>query len=224
MRNVLGLVAAGAFVLGMALAALRLVPPLAGFALFALGGLLALVVGAVSAVQAARGRGLGAGGAAALAVGLVFVGAAARGSGAPRINDFTTDLADPPAFKHAATLPPNRGRDLGYPPAFADVQRACCADLKPAVIPAGRDALTRAREVAAKMPSWEVTAVDAQTGTVEAVATSRLFGFQDDIVIRVRPQADGSSRVDMRSKSRDGQGDMGVNAQRIRDYIAAVSR
>jgi uncharacterized protein (DUF1499 family) len=43
-------------------------------------------------------------------------------------------------------------------------------------------------------------------------------------VIRVRPQADGSSRVDMRSKSRDGQGDMGVNAQRIRDYIAAVSR
>jgi uncharacterized protein (DUF1499 family) len=223
MRNVLGLVAAAAFVLGPALATLQLVPPLAGFGLFALGGLLALVVGTVSLVQALRGRGLGAGGAAALAAALVFLGAAASGAGAPRINDFTTDLADPPAFKHAATLPPNQGRDLGYPPAFADVQRACCPDLKPAVIPGGRDALTQARDVAAKMPSWQVTAFDAQTGTIEAVCTSRLFHFQDDIVIRVRPQADGSSRIDMRSKSRDGQGDMGVNARRIRNYMAAVS-
>jgi uncharacterized protein (DUF1499 family) len=224
MRNVIGLVAAAAFVIGPTLATLGLVAPLAGFALFGLGGLLALIVGAVSAVQAARGRGLGAGGAAALAVALVFLGIASRGAGSPRINDFTTDLADPPGFKHAATLPQNRGRDLAYPPAFADVQRACCADLKPAVLPAGRDAMARAREVAESMPSWQVTATDLQAGTIEAVATSRLFHFQDDIVIRVRPEADGSSRVDMRSKSRDGKGDMGVNARRIRDYIAAVSR
>jgi uncharacterized protein (DUF1499 family) len=178
----------------------------------------------VSAVPAARGRGLGAGGAAALAVALVFVGAAARGAGSPRINDFTTDLADPPAFKHAATLPPNQGRDLAYPPAFADVQRACCADLKPAVVPAGRDALSHARDVAAKMPSWEITTVDTTGKTIEAVSTSRLFHFQDDVVIRIRSQPDGSSRVDVRSKSRDGQGDMGVNAQRIRDYVAALAR
>lgn len=224
MRNVLGLVAAAAFVIGPALAALRLVPPLLGFVVFAVGGLIGLVVGVASAVQAVRGRGLGAGGAAALAVALVFLGTAARGAGKPRINDFTTDLADPPVFVHAAKLPANQGRDLAYPPAFAEQQRACCADLKPAVLPPGRDALTHAREVAAAMPSWAVTVADPQAQTVEAVATSRLFGFQDDIVIRVRPQADGSSRVDMRSKSRDGKGDMGVNAQRIRDYIAAVSR
>jgi len=224
MRNVLGLLAAAAFVLGPGLAALRLVPPLAGFVLFALGGLIALVVGAVSAVQAARGRGLGAGGAAALAVALVFLGAAARGAGAPRINDFTTDLAAPPAFKHAATLPQNQGRDLGYPPAFAEQQRTCCADLKPALVPPGRDALEHARVVAEKMPSWEITWVDQQGNVIEAIATSRLFGFQDDIVIRVRPETDGSSRVDVRSKSRDGQGDMGVNAQRIRDYVAAATR
>jgi len=223
MRNVLGLVAAAVFVVGPALGALRLVRPLAAFAIFALGGLAALVVAAVSAVQAARGRGLGAGGAAAVVVGLAFVGLAARGAGAPRINDFTTDLADPPAFRHAATLPENRGRDLAYPPAFAEPQRACCADLAPATLPPGRDALQHARQVADTMPGWHVTLVDRQTHTIEAVATSRIFGFQDDVAIRVRPQPDGSSRVDVRSKSRDGRGDLGANAQRIRDYLAALT-
>jgi uncharacterized protein (DUF1499 family) len=54
------------------------------------------------------------------------------------------------------------------------------------------------------------------------MATSRLFGFHDDIAIRVRPEADGTSRIDVRSKSRDGQGDLGVNAARIRTFVAAL--
>src|SRR5437899_607718 len=122
-RSTLGLVAVVAFVLGPALAWLRVVPPLAGFALLVLGGFLALVVGAVSLVQAFRGRGLTPGGAAALVVALVFVLAASRGAGVPRINDYTTDVADPPVFTHAATLPANAGRDLRYPPAFIEQQR-----------------------------------------------------------------------------------------------------
>ena len=57
---------------------------------------------------------------------------------------------------------------------------------------------------------------------MEAVATSKLFHFQDDIVIRVRPEGQGGSLVDMRSKSRDGQGDFGVNAARIRQFMVAL--
>ena len=37
------------------------------------------------------------------------------------------------------------------------------------------------------MPTWSVTRRDPQAGELEAVATSKLFGFQDDVVIRVRP-------------------------------------
>src|SRR5438093_431743 len=67
-----------------------------------------------------------------------------------------------------------------------------------------------------------VTRSEPSAGLLEATATSRLFGFQDDIAIRVRPEADGTSRIDMRSKSRDGQGDFGVNAARIRTFVQAV--
>ena len=47
------------------------------------------------------------------------------------------------------------------------------------------------------------------------------FGFRDDIVVRIRPEGAGS-RVDIRSKSRDGESDFGVNARRIREFIARL--
>jgi uncharacterized protein (DUF1499 family) len=222
-RNTIGLIAGALFIIGPALAGLRMVPGLVGFGLFALGGLVALVVGLVSVVQAVRGRGLGRGGAFALGVGVVFFALASRGFGLPRINDFTTDPNDPPAFTHVATMSPNAGRNMGYPSGFAEIQRACCADLRPLRLGVGApEAFTRAERVARGMPSWEVVWTDPASGMIEAVATSRLFGFHDDIVIRVRPEADGASRIDMRSKSRDGQGDFGVNAARIRAYVATV--
>jgi len=222
-RGTLGLIAAASAVAGPALAWLRLVPGIVGFGLFALGGLTAVVVSLVSLVQALRGRAVGLGHAAAMVTGVVFVLLALRGAGVPAINDFSTDLADPPAFRHAGTLSPNLGRDLGYPQSFAATQRACCADLHPARVPLGKvEAFTRVRRFAEHMPAWTVTHADADAGTIEAVATSRVFGFHDDLVIRIRQESDGTSRVDMRSKSRDGKGDLGVNAARIRAFIAGV--
>jgi uncharacterized protein (DUF1499 family) len=157
-----------------------------------------------------------------MAVGVVFVILATRGSGHPRINDFTTDLADPPAFRHAATLPPNVGRDLGYPQDYAAIQRECCADLRPATLPMPpAAAYERAHRIAQSMPTWRITRADAAAGIIEATATSRVFQFVDDVVIRVRP-AGGGSRVDVRSKSRDGKGDVGANTARIRAYVAAL--
>src|SRR5207244_3996331 len=82
------------------------------------GGVVGVGVGGASVSQAARGRGFGRGGALAVAVGVVFLALASRGAGVPRINDFTTDPTDPPAFTHAVTLPPNVGRDMSYPKAF----------------------------------------------------------------------------------------------------------
>src|SRR4030095_10566193 len=101
--DILGLVAMALFVLGPLLAWLRLVPALTGFVAFALGGLLALVVTVIGVIRAIRGRGFGRGGVLAATVAtLVFVWSAARRAGGPLMNDFTTDPADPPAFKQAA--------------------------------------------------------------------------------------------------------------------------
>jgi uncharacterized protein (DUF1499 family) len=219
----LGLIAGVLFVVGPALAWLRIVPAIVGFVLFSLGGIVALVVAVASVVQALRGRGIRPGGAVAIFAGLAFVVIAARGRGGPMINDFTTDVTDPPAFGNAAKLPRNQGRDMAYPPAFAPMQQACCADLHPARVPLGaRETFVRVQTVARGMPGWTITAADPDAGTFEAIAVTPLFGFQDDIVIRVRPDGDGSSRVDIRSKSRDGKGDMGTNAARIRTFVREV--
>jgi len=56
---------------------------------------------------------------------------------------------------------------------------------------------------------------DPAAGTIEATDTSRIFRFVDDIVVRIRPEAEGA-RIDVRSKSREGKGDLGANAARIR--------
>ncbi|MGZ5999862.1 MAG: DUF1499 domain-containing protein [Rhizomicrobium sp.] len=43
-----------------------------------------------------------------------------------------------------------------------------------------------------------------------------------DIAIRVKPAGKIGARLDIRSKSRIGENDMGMNAAIVRDYIKAV--
>jgi uncharacterized protein (DUF1499 family) len=50
---------------------------------------------------------------------------------------------------------------------------------------------------------------------------SRWMGFIDDIVVRVAPTNSGS-RIDLRSSSRYGRSDFGVNVERIPDYLTEL--
>ena len=56
---------------------------------------------------------------------------------------------------------------------------------------------------------------------IDATDRSLIFGFVDDIAIRVRPLAN-QTRIDIRSVSRIGKHDFGANARRIGKFIAAV--
>jgi uncharacterized protein (DUF1499 family) len=69
---------------------------------------------------------------------------------------------------------------------------------------------------------WELVAADSMAGRIEATATTPWFGFKDDVVVQVRPEGTGS-RIDVRSVSRVGKSDLGVNAKRIRAYLADVA-
>jgi uncharacterized protein (DUF1499 family) len=51
-----------------------------------------------------------------------------------------------------------------------------------------------------------------------------VFRFVDDVLVRVRPADGGGALVDVRSKSRDGRGDLGVNAARIRAFAEKLPR
>ena len=67
----------------------------------------------------------------------------------------------------------------------------------------------------------KIISVDFEAGRLEALDTSFWFGFKDDIVVRVQesPNANGVVRIDIRSKSRVGQSDLGVNAKRVMVFI-----
>jgi len=220
---------AGLLAIGLGPLAIQagVVSPFVGFRVFLLGGLcglIALVLGSIGlwrtrAAAGREGRGRAMRG-ALLGVAILGLVAGAAGSarGLPRINDITTNPDDPPVFVHAGQLPGNDGRDLAYPGAsFAEQQRAAYPDLAPIRLEMGlRDAFERAVH-AAEALGWEVNYSDPPGGVLEATETSRIFRFVDDISVRLR--ADGAATlVDVRSKSRVGQGDLGANAKRIRAF------
>ncbi len=138
----------------------------------------------------------------------------------PVINDISSDVANPPAL--VALLPLRRGapNPPDYPgAATAALQRAAYPDIAPVVLPvAPAEAFKRVDRVAMAL-GWDVVARAPAEGRLEAVATSDWFGFRDDIVVRIRPDGTGS-RIDIRSKSRAGESDLGVNARRIRAFTA----
>ena len=139
----------------------------------------------------------------------------------PSARTRTTMSSRKPNHSVVATVPLRRGatNPPAWPGGHAPVlQRDAYPDIGPVVLalpPA--EAFRRVEALAAAM-GWEIVARAPAEGRLEAVATTEWFGFRDDIVVRVR--ADGSgSRVDIRSKSRDGQTDLGVNAKRIREFM-----
>ena len=86
------------------------------------------------------------------------------------------------------------------------------------MIPLAPDAaFNRALDTARQM-GWTILAADDKSGQIEASDRSRWMGFTDDIVIRVA-QADAGSRIDLRSSSRLGRSDFGVNAARVSAYL-----
>jgi uncharacterized protein (DUF1499 family) len=142
----------------------------------------------------------------------------------PPIHDITTDTDNPPAFVAALKLRPADANTVKYEGAeLAAKQHAAYPDIAPlkmSVAPA--DAFKRALDTAKAMPGWTVVDADSAAGRIEANETSRWFRFTDDVVIRVAPDGSGS-RIDVRSVSRVGRSDFGVNAGRIRAYTAALN-
>jgi uncharacterized protein (DUF1499 family) len=194
---------------------------------WAVYGALATVVLAIAGMfAAARHRSSKTAALTALALGLLAIlpiGALAwQASRVPAIHDITTDTLQPPPF--LAVLPLRAGAlnppDHGGAEVIAR-QRAAYPDLGPLLLTVPPERAFERALAAAKGMGWDLVASDPAGGRIEATDTTFWFGFKDDIVVRVLPQPTGS-RVDVRSLSRVGVGDIGANAARIRTYLAAV--
>lgn len=146
----------------------------------------------------------------------------------PAIHDITTDTAHPPAFVALVAVRAAAPNGLAYAgAAVAAAQQQAYPDIVPYHSPLPPATLLAQAARVAREAGWEIVAVDPQQGRLEATDTSLLFGFTDDMVIRVLPQERGS-QLDIRSMSRVGRSDVGVNAHRIRRFLtqltAAIAR
>lgn len=204
-----------------------LLSSIAGMGLYAIGSLLLLIALVTAGLGLLRGVGpprsaVWLGLLAALAIWVNNIVVIGQSRGAPPIHDVSTDLENPPTFVSVVPLRADAPNPPDYAgPDSATQQRAAFPDLGPLRTrqpPA--TVFAQAREVASAQ-GWELVAASEPEGRIEATATTGWFRFRDDVVIRISPD-DGGTRVDVRSKSRVGRGDMGANARRIRTFLAAL--
>jgi hypothetical protein len=191
-----------------------------GLALYAFSAALSAVLLLIFALMLLRSRDRKtvAQGALPAVPGSVLLILALQGAKAPPIHDISTDLIDPPRFERAPSLRGAGSNPLVLDPEVMEQQHAAYP---------GLDTLRTARSFTtsynkalrtARALGWEITREDPNAGFIEAVDRTALMNFADDIVIRVRTNAEGSL-VDLRSVSRVGISDLGANAARIERFL-----
>ena len=167
--------------------------PIAG-----LFGLIAVILVIVAIVRSGFALALAAALLIGVAVAAVPIAGYLKARSVPPINDISTDTG-------------LLAREV------AQLQRKAYPDIQPLRLPVAPNiAFERAKGAVEEM-GWQIVREDPSAGRIEAVATTFWFGFKDDVLIRVSADA-GGSRIDVRSKSRVGKGDLGTNSQRIRAY------
>lgn len=151
----------------------------------------------------------------------------------PKVSDVTSDPADPPAFEIVARLRNRQANPAAYrglsPQAmetsvYSDIE-SLDLTVSPQVAYAAVLAALAKRKDNIAAPLWRV--IDerppgpGRDGHVEAIAYTSIMGFRDDVAIRIRQTAEGS-QVDVRSASRYGRWDFGVNAARVRQLLEDI--
>ena len=140
----------------------------------------------------------------------------------PKIHDISTNTENPPSFE--AVLPLRKGarNAVAYPPSTAVEQRKGYPDIGPLTLPLPPQMAFERALLAARAMGWDIVAAAPEALRIEATDTTLLFGFKDDVVVRITPQAQ-SSVVDVRSLSRVGGSDFGTNAKRVRAYLRRLA-
>ena len=142
----------------------------------------------------------------------------------PAIHDITTDVINPPQF--LAVLPLREG--ASNPPDYAgeeiaEQQKKAYPDLEAQTFEKSSEEVLRAADAVISDLGWAKASEGLAPNTLEATHETFWFGFKDDVVIRV-VQVGNTSTVDVRSKSRVGRSDLGKNAERIREFQAALAK
>lgn len=140
---------------------------------------------------------------------------------APALHDITTNVDSPPQF---ATLPLREDNLIPFNSLeeWRAAHRQGYPDLQPVLINKNASQVLADARALAESKGWTIANVDQQNLQLEATAYAGYLRFRDDVIVKVSPVVDGSSRVDMRSVSRVGLSDLGYNAARIREFLGEL--
>jgi hypothetical protein len=143
----------------------------------------------------------------------------------PRVVDVSTDFENPPVF---IVAPPSNG-DVGFDGVSDEdliLLRQTYPDIVPRYYPLDTVVVFEAADAIVERRRW--TVLDRQppqdadsSGRIEAIAQTLLFGFKQDVAIRIAPDGEGTL-VDMRSAARNGTHDFGADAERIRAFFRSL--
>jgi uncharacterized protein (DUF1499 family) len=91
--------------------------------------------------------------------------------------------------------------------------------LRPFQLPmSAQEAEKHVQKRVGQMPRWKLESIERLEGStvIHFTRRTRVFRFVDDITIQLTEQA-GATRVDAKSKSRFGKGDLGQNPRNLRE-------
>lgn len=142
-----------------------------------------------------------------------------KGISVPAIHDITTDWVNPPLFQQAQHLRTKHDNSLIYDVSLIEKQRQAYPGIESLLVPMSvNDSYDLATDVALQL-GWQIHFENQEGKIFEAVDSTQLLGFHDDIVVRISEE-DSMSRIDIRSASRLGLSDLGANAKRIERFIS----
>ena len=139
----------------------------------------------------------------------------------PVIHNVSTDTENPPEFNKLIAIRGQGSNPHSYDQAkLAKIQTLAYPEIKTLIVEDNiTQAFNKSLSVVEKL-GWHLVSEDQPNGLIEASQTSKLWGFTDDVVIRVRQKTD-KTIIDLRSVSRIGKSDLGANAQRIQKFSDA---
>jgi hypothetical protein len=147
----------------------------------------------------------------------------------PAINDITTDMKNPPDMTDAQRARGPGSNSVTYPgEPFANLQQASYPDIKTLTVPRSAEEtfeLVLQAIGKLKMRSSYEAPPDEEPGApgiVEVADRTMIFGFTDDVAIRITGD-ETTAKVDVRSSSRYGRSDFGRNADRVRSILREIS-
>jgi len=155
----------------------------------------------------------------------------------PFIHDITTNTQDVPTFTdvilserakvqgvNTVDYVGKKDKPDGKLVSVLQSQAEAYADIRPLILSDTPEVVFGQAKAAIRQMGWALKSEDVKTGLIEATETTFWYGFEDDIVVRLRPSEGGGTVLDVRSISRIGGSDIGANAERIRKFLKLMGK